>query len=63
MQGILKGLCPLSGIFVLGKSFYGIKETLIRSLSYFAISIIMQDKEKSDENSGLFKEPAGARIA
>ena len=34
----------------------GVKEALIKSLSYFAISIIMQDKEKDDENSELFKE-------
>ena len=29
---------------------------MIPSLSYFATSIIMQDKEKPDENSELFKE-------
>ena len=28
-----------------------VKEALIQSLSYFAISIIMQDKEKGDANS------------
>ena len=36
------------------------KEALIKSLSYFATSIIMQDKEKDDENNELFKESAGA---
>ncbi len=39
------------------------KEALIKSLSDFATSIIMQGKEKDDENSELFKESAGARIA
>ncbi len=37
-----------------------IKEALIQSLSYFATSIIMQDKEKGDANSELFKEPFDA---
>ena len=32
------------------------KEALIKSLSDFATSIIMQDKEKDDANSELFKE-------
>ncbi len=40
-----------------------VREALIKSLSYFVTSIIMQDKEKDDENSELFKESAGARIA
>ena len=39
---------------------YVSKEALIKSLSDFAISIIMQDKEKGDENSELFKEPFDA---
>ena len=31
-------------------------EALIKSLSDFVTSIIMQDEEKDDENSKLFKE-------
>ena len=36
---------------VLNSQFSNLKEPLIKSLSYFAISIIMQDKEKADANS------------
>ena len=38
-----------------------VKEAPIQSLSYFVTSIIIQDKEKDDENSKLSKESAGAR--
>ena len=39
-----------------------IKEALIKSLSDFAKSIIMQGKEKDDENSELFKESFDAAL-
>ena len=39
------------------KAQYGqLREPLIKSLSDFATSIMMQDKEKDDANSELFKE-------
>ena len=38
------------------KKDYFVKEALIKSLSDFATSIMMQDREKDDANSELFKE-------
>ena len=38
------------------------KEALIKSLSDFATSIMMQDKEKDDANSELFKESFDAAL-
>ena len=42
------------------RSRMGVKEVLIKSLSDFATSIMMQDKEKDDANSELFKESFAA---
>ena len=38
-------------------------EAPIKSLSYFAISIMMQTRKRATQIVRLFKEPAGARIA